>query len=66
MTGLQSYRLYRLDRLGKVKQGEWIEASDDAEAQRLAREFCGLEFPAIEVWQGRRLVATVHCDDPAG
>jgi hypothetical protein len=55
---LQDYRLYCLDRAGRLGLAEWMEATDDGDAMRQARE----QKPdalKCEVWQGRRLVAAI-------
>ena len=51
---MPSYRLYRVDGAGKITSAEWIQAADDAEAERLARE----QVPEgmAEVWLRDRLV----------
>jgi hypothetical protein len=50
-----SYRLYRIDGAGSITSAEWIEAADDEEVARLARE----QVPQglAEIWQRNRLVA---------
>ena len=54
---MANYRLYRLDGAGKFTGAEWIEAGDDEEAVRVARD---LQRPAqCEVWQRTRLVAKI-------
>lgn len=52
---LPSYRLYRVDGTGKITSAEWIEAADDAGAERLVRE----QIPdgIAEIWERDRLVA---------
>jgi hypothetical protein len=52
---LLTYRLYRLDGAGQIDGAEWLEASDDAEACRMASE----RHPSgkYELWEGRRLVS---------
>jgi len=58
---LASYRLYRLDGAGKISSAEWLEASDDAHAERHARDL-GLDVPC-EVWDRKRLVVRVEPDE---
>ena len=55
---MRDYRLYCLDGVGNISLAEWIEAFDDADAIRQARErfFGALK---CEVWFGSRLVATI-------
>ena len=50
-----SYRLYRIDGAGSITSAEWLDAADDAEATRLARE----QVPQglAEIWQRDRLIA---------
>jgi hypothetical protein len=46
--------MYRIDGAGSITSAEWIEAADDEEVTRLAREQVqGL----AEIWQRDRLVA---------
>jgi hypothetical protein len=51
---LPSYRLYRVDGAGNITGAEWIQAADDAEAERLARE--QVTEGMAEVWLRDRLV----------
>lgn len=60
-----NYRVYRLDSGGKIVTGEWIEASDDAQARNRAHEFCDEATPTVELWQGRRFVGALPCDGEA-
>lgn len=60
---MPQYRAYRLTPAGKIKSGDWFEASDDAEARRIAHEFCNPETPDVEVWQGPRFIARLPCDE---
>jgi len=50
-----SYRLYRIDGAGSITSAEWLDAADDVEATRLARE----QVPQglAEIWQRDRLIA---------
>lgn len=55
---MANYRLYRLDGTGKIATAEWIEAVDDAHAERHARE---LDLNCTsEVWDRNRLVARIE------
>lgn len=54
------YRLYRLDGAGRITTGEWIDAGDDAEAVRFARELDGQG--KFELWESRRFVASIAKD----
>jgi len=56
----QTYRYYRLDRVGHLHSAEWFEADSDEEAaavigQRHTDGRC-------EIWQGKRLVAEIRPD----
>jgi hypothetical protein len=52
-----NYRVYCFDGIGKVWTAEWIQAPTDEEAIEAARAMdVGVK---CEVWEGRRLVATV-------
>ena len=51
---MPSYRLYRVDGAGNITGAEWIQAADDAEAERLARE--QVTEGMAEVWLRDRLV----------
>ena len=52
---MPSYRLYRVDGTGKITSADWLDATDDGHATRLARE----QAPdgMAEVWERGRLVA---------
>lgn len=52
---MPAYRIYRLDRAGKIESAEWIAADDDEQAMELARQK-GLP---CEVWERGRLVGRV-------
>ena len=58
---MQSYRIYWLDGRGRIKRGEWIEAADDADARRQARDLCDAGTFAMQVWQSARLVEEFEC-----
>jgi len=55
---MSNYKLYYLDNTGQVVLPDFIEASDDEDAIRQARE---LKRNALkcEVWQGHRTVASL-------
>lgn len=55
---MPSYRLYRLDRAGKIITAEWVEADDDASAEQHARDSGVPE--TLELWDRTRLVAKVE------
>jgi hypothetical protein len=52
-----NYRLYRLDGAGKIAAADWIEAVDDDDAARKARE--REDGNTWEVWDRDRLVARI-------
>ena len=52
------YRVYRLDRANHVVEVEWLSARSDDEAIAAARAM--KSAGKRELWQGERLVATVH------
>lgn len=54
-----SYRLYRLDGAGRIVAAEWLEAADDATAERRAAELSA-EGGAVEVWARNRMIARVE------
>ena len=63
IAALPSYRLYCLDGAGKITTAEWLEATDDADAERQARDRkLGV---ASEVWDRSRLVARIEAKKPA-
>lgn len=58
---MPTYRLYRLDGLGRINAGEWIEALDDEEARSSVRaKDCRGGY---ELWERNRLVERVR-DSP--
>ena len=54
---MATYRVYRVDGLGKFTAAEWIEAETDEEALRIARGLC--QSVAYEVWDRDRFVGRV-------
>ena len=54
---MPAYRHYRLDGSGTINEAEWLDAADDADAIRQARER-KLNVPS-EVWQRSRRIATI-------
>ncbi len=58
---MQTYRIYWLDRHGRIKRGEWIEAQDDDDARKQAEGLCDGATPTIEVWNGPRHVDEIDC-----
>jgi hypothetical protein len=60
---MPTYRAYRLDRRRHIQNGQWLEAPDDAAAVDKAEELCEEGAPLIEVWQSKRLVEEIDCED---
>jgi hypothetical protein len=58
---MRNYRLYCLDSAGNIGLADWIEAPDDADAVRQARELHRGSLKC-EVWLDKRLVATIDGD----
>ena len=61
MTQGLFYRVYPQDVRGRLRGGEWIEASDDEDARRKALILCNEETPTVEIWQGLQLIGAVNC-----
>jgi hypothetical protein len=64
---MKTYRAYRVDKGGKIKAGEWLLATDDADARRQAEAF--LREPAtpkVELWQGGHLICELTGGDRRG
>lgn len=62
---MTNYRVYLVSAQGRVTSGQWVEAGSDAEAKRLAHEFCDEGSPTVEVWDGARRVGDLPCDEDA-
>ena len=55
---MANYRLYSLDRRGKITAAEWIEADDDAAALSASR---ALAKPvACELWLHNRMIDRIE------
>lgn len=61
MTEESAYRVYRLGSTGRISTGDWIEAEDEKDARRQAQALCADGTTRVELWQGRRFVATLEC-----
>jgi hypothetical protein len=59
------YRAYWLDGRRRITRGDWLEALDDEDAARKARELCNEETHTVEVWQQDRPVEEIDCHAPA-
>lgn len=51
---MPSYRLYRLDRAGKIVSADWLQANADDEALRQACE--QMDGTPFELWDRNRLI----------
>jgi hypothetical protein len=56
---MPSYRVYALNRSGKIASAEWIEAADDDEAAVIGQALFKPAPPWLEVWRGATRVAVV-------
>ena len=61
---MPDYRLYSLDEFGKISFGEELTANRDEDAIAKASDIKRRTLKC-EVWQGRRLVATIDAEDLA-
>ena len=60
---MTTYRAYRVDRRNHIVNGQWLEATNDADAMEQAEELCEEGAPTIELWQAARLVDEIDCDE---
>ncbi len=60
---MTTYRAYRIDRQRRIRSGEWLDAPNDQAAAEQAEELCDEEAPTIELWQSKRLVEEIDCED---
>ncbi|HZZ67305.1 MAG TPA: hypothetical protein VFE18_03950 [Phenylobacterium sp.] len=60
---MTTYRAYRLDSRHRILNGQWLEAPDDAAAVDQAEELCAEDAPTVELWQAKRLVEQIDCED---
>lgn len=56
---MPAYRVYALNRSGKIASAEWIEAADDEAATTLARALFKPPPSWLEVWRGATRIAVV-------
>jgi hypothetical protein len=54
----ENYRCYCLDSTGRLHEASWFEAEDDADA--IAQVTLKHPEAKCEIWQGKRLVASVE------
>ncbi|HEY3814856.1 MAG TPA: hypothetical protein VGL66_16685 [Caulobacteraceae bacterium] len=59
---MPAYRAYLLNAAGKIIWGDWIEATDQKEAEAKAHALCNEGTPVVELWQGARRLAELPCD----
>jgi hypothetical protein len=58
---MRSYRVYRMNRSGRIRNGDWLPAADDQDARRQAEHLCDEETAKVEVWEGARPVEEIDC-----
>jgi hypothetical protein len=63
---MPTYRVYRRDRRGNFRTGDWLKARDDGQAVAQAEELCDEETPTVEVWEATRMVDEIDCEDVPG
>lgn len=62
---MPKYRMYSLNEFGRISYAEDLDADDDQQAVALVRELSpGARI--CEVWERRRLVATIKAGDFRG
>lgn len=59
---MESYRFYLLSQQNKIGDAVYLDARDDNDALVKAPSTFTVseDFPAIEVWQGKRMVGRVN------
>jgi hypothetical protein len=62
---MATYRVYWIDRSGRIRRGAWLEAADDEDAHRQASELCDEVSDTVQVWQAARPVDEIECNEPA-
>jgi hypothetical protein len=61
---MTTYRAYRVDERRRIISAAWVEAPDDEAAkEKAAADLCDDAIPAVELWQGTRLVDEIDCED---
>ena len=61
---MATYRAYRVNRNKHIQAAAWIDAPNDGAAKIEAKqELCEEGAPAVELWQGVRLVDEIDCED---
>jgi hypothetical protein len=61
-VAMPTFRAYLLNPAGKIVRGEWLDAADQAEAERLAHALCCAGTPKVELWKGAQRLAELPCD----
>jgi len=61
-----SYRCYQLNAQNRIRQARDIEAESDADAILLAERAIetSADLPALEIWQGKRIVGRLVFAQP--
>ena len=62
---MPKYRMYSLNEFGRISYAEDLDAEDDQQAVALVRELSP-KARISEVWERRRLVATIKAGDFIG
>jgi len=62
---MTAYRAYRLDSRHRIKSGDWLDATNDADAKAQAAELCDDSVTSIELWQAQRKVEEIECPPDA-
>lgn len=62
---MAKYRMYSLNEFGRISYAEDLDAEDDQQAVALVRELSP-KARICEVWESRRLVATIKAGDFLG
>lgn len=66
---MTAYRAYRLDERHRIKSGEWLDATNDADAKVQAADLCEDGVTSIELWQAQTKIDEIDCppddDKPA-
>ena len=61
---MPTYRIYLLAPDDRIRAGDYAECSDDQDALAKGREMLG-EASAVEIWEGKRYVATLRAEQAA-
>lgn len=58
---MTAYRAYRLDERHRIKSGDWIDATNDADARAQAAELCDDGVTSIELWHAQQKIDEIEC-----